>query len=390
MSGNNKGRRRRWGAVRKLPSGRYQARYPGPDGQMRSADQTFASTTDAERWLTLKEADIANNGWVDPEAGKVKFRQYAETWVSDRVIKRRTEELYRGLLKNHLMPTFGDKGLNEIKEADVRRWRKKLLDAGTGAVTVAKAYRLMRAILNTAVNEDEILRKNPCRIKGAGKEESEERPVVPLPVVFDIADRVPARYRALVLLATFANLRWGELAGLRRKDLDLDAGTVKVTASLAELDAGGLVDDTPKSAAGRRTVAFPPELVADIRDHLERFAEEGEGGFVFIGPKGGRLRRSNFRKTWNKVRTDIGMPDLHFHDLRHTGNTLAATTGATLRELMARMGHSSTRAAMIYLHATSDRDRAIAEALGKLMGEHRTSSDEGDAGDDPPAAGAAG
>ena len=380
MSGNAKGRRRRWGAVRQLPSGRYQARYPGPDGRLRNGDRTFDSVTDAERWLTLKEADIVRHGWVDPDAGKVLFQPYAETWLSDRVIKPRTEELYDGLLRNHLFPSFGAKSLNEIREADVRQWRKARLDAGTGAVTVAKAYRLLRAIFNTAVNEDEILRKNPCRIKGAGKEESAERPVVSLPTVLKIADAVPARFRALVLLATFANLRWGELAGLRRKDLDLDSATVRVTASLAELNTGGLVDDTPKSAAGRRTVAFPPELVPDVRAHLEAFAEAGDDGFVFVGPKGGRLRRGNFRKIWHRVRSEVGMPELHFHDLRHTGNTLAATTGASLRELMARMGHSSTRAALIYLHATSDRDRAIAQALGKLMGERRTSQDESNGG----------
>jgi integrase len=143
-----------------------------------------------------------------------------------------------------------------------------------------------------------------------------------------------------------------------------------------ELDAGGLRPETPKSKAGRRTVAFPAELVPELRWHLERFAEDGSRGAVFVGPKGGRLRRSNFRKIWNKARLSVGLPELHFHDLRHTGGTLSAATGASLKELMARLGHSSVRAAMIYQHATSDRDRAIAQALGGLVREVRQESPE--------------
>jgi len=122
----------------------------------------------------------------------------------------------------------------------------------------------------------------------------------------------------------------------------------------------------------RRTVAFPDELVPELRWHLERFAEPGEGGLVFVGPKGAPLRRSNFRPIWNAARIKAGAPELHFHDLRHVGGTLAAATGASLKELMARLGHSSTRAALIYQHASRDRDQAIARALGGLVQQVRT------------------
>ena len=107
-------------------------------------------------------------------------------------------------------------------------------------------------------------------------------------------------------------------------------------------------------------IVIAPELCA----HLERFAQAGDTGLVFIGPKGGRLRRSNFRKFWYRARGAVGLPELHFHDLRHTGNTMAAAQGASLRELM---GHSSTRAALIYLHATRERDEAIAAGMGQLF-----------------------
>lgn len=366
--------KRRFGRVRQLPSGRHQARYLGPDGQDHPAPFTFATKGEADRWLVLKEAEIQRGEWMSPDAGKITFAEYASQWIDDRVIKRTTEGLYRGLLKNHLAPTFGKFALSDIKDADVRRWRKERLGA-VGQSTVAKAYQLLKSILNTAA-EDELIRRNPCRIKGAGTPDTPERPLVSLAKVLELADKVPERYRALVLLGTFASLRWGELAGLRRTNLDLDARTVRVVGTLAELNGGKLVDETPKSKAGRRLVAIPAEIIPHLRVHLDNYAESGEFGHVFVGPKGGLLRRSAFRRIWNKARTVAKVPDIHFHDLRHVGNTLAAGTGASLKDLMSRMGHASTRAALIYQHATRDQDQAIAQALGQAFqaAQKKTSS----------------
>jgi integrase len=112
--------------------------------------------------------------------------------------------------------------------------------------------------------------------------------------------------------------------------------------------------------------------VPELADHLDRFVAPGPGSLVFVGPKGGRLRRQNFAKFWDRARTAVGLPELHFHDLRHTGNTLAAAQGASLRELMERMGHSSTRAALIYLHATRERDQHIAAGMGRVYAEAKS------------------
>jgi integrase len=154
----------------------------------------------------------------------------------------------------------------------------------------------------------------------------------------------------------------------RRAGAELAARAARLRAALvAELDGGKLLDDTPKSRASRRTVAIPAEIIPDLQAHLDTFAEFGPDGRVFVGPRGGPLRRSGFRRIWNQTRADVGFPDLHFHDLRHVGNTLAATTGASLKELMARMGHASPRAALIYQHASQDRDKVIAQALGEAL-----------------------
>jgi integrase len=364
--------KRRFGWVRRLPSGRYQARYHGPDGLDRPAAQTFSSKRDAELWLTHQEVEIRAGTWVDPDLGKAAFDTSARAWLRDRVLKPRTAELYDGLLRNHLVPFFGNYALAEIREADVRRWRKQWLEQGPqakpkfGDVTVAKAYRLLHAIMATAA-DDKVISRNPCRIKGAGEEHSPERPVVPLPDLIRLLDRIPARYRAMLLVATFASLRFGELAALRRSDLDLDHCVVRVIRSTAQMNDGKLIVQEPKSRAGRRTVAFPREIAGELRWHLERFAEPDGDGLVFVGPLGGRLRRSNFRDIWLAALADAGLSGLHLHDLRHTGNTMAVATGASLRELMERMGHSSSRAALIYQHASRDRDEGIAAALGDSL-----------------------
>ncbi|MFI7055089.1 N-terminal phage integrase SAM-like domain-containing protein [Streptosporangium canum] len=119
--------RRKFGNIRKLPSGRFQSRYRGPDGLIHTAPETFITKRDADRWLVLREAEIHRGDWTNPDAGKVLFGAFSTQWIDDRVLKHRTELLYRGLLKNHLAPTFGNCKLSDIKEADVRRWRKERL-----------------------------------------------------------------------------------------------------------------------------------------------------------------------------------------------------------------------------------------------------------------------
>jgi integrase len=355
-------RRRRFGRVRELPSGRFQARYPGPDGLLRAAPQVFLSRTEAEQWLSVVESDLLRGTWIDPAAGRVPLGDYGEQWINERPgLAPKTRALYGGLLRLHIQPKLGDVSLADLTPGGVRTWRKELLDGGTGAVTVAKAYRLLKAVLNTAV-DDELIRRNPCRIKGAGTERSPERPTVTIEQVYAIAGGVRPWFKALVLLAAFTGLRWGELIALRRRHLDLDGdGVVKVRGSVAEVD-GKFIEGPPKSEAGRRDVAIPAVIVPELRAHLDEHAQAGADGRVFIGPTGAIPRRTNFQATWRKAVEAAGVPGLHFHDLRHTGNMLAAES-ASLRELMARMGHSSTRAALIYQHASRDRERAIAAAV---------------------------
>jgi len=250
----------------------------------------------------------------------------------------------------HLVPVFGNRAVANIREAHVRRWRKDLLDTGASATSTAKAYRLLKAILNTAT-DDGLLRRNPCRIQGAGLDRSPERSVLTLRQVATLADAIGPRYRALILVAVFGSLRWGELAALRRCDLDLRARTIRIERSLTELSGGGYLYGPPKSEAGKRRVAFPAHIRTDLKTHPADFVTPEAHALVFTSPTGRPLRHNNFRRrVWLPALAEAGLTDLHFHDLRHTGNDLTATTGATLREMMDRMGHSSPRAALIYMH----------------------------------------
>ncbi|MEV4183027.1 tyrosine-type recombinase/integrase [Streptosporangium canum] len=130
-----------------------------------------------------------------------------------------------------------------------------------------------------------------------------------------------------------------------------------------QLTGKGRVFTEPRSAAGKRTVVVPELIIEDLRAHVKDFTQDGDKGLVFAGPDDGPLRNTNFnRRVWAQALMDAGLPKIHFHDLRHTGNTLAANAGASIRELMERMGHSSTRAAMIYQHSTDERQREVARS----------------------------
>jgi integrase len=256
--------KRRFGRVRKLPSGRFQARYPDPDGIDRPAPKTFATKTDADRWLNAVEADILSGAWRNPDAGRIALGDYLTTWIDHRAnLRPRTVQLYRWLYKRYLQQTFSGVMIADITPGAVRAWRANLVASGTTATMIAKAYRLLHAVMNTAL-DDELIRRNPCRIRGAGEAHTPERPIATVAQVLDLAGRVPARFRALILLAAFTSLRYGELVALRRTDLGIDLTTVTVRSTLSTLNNGSVVFGPPKSAAGRRTVTIPDAIRADL------------------------------------------------------------------------------------------------------------------------------
>lgn len=363
------------GTTRQLPSGRWQARHVGPDGARHTAPTTFDTKLDASAWLKRQVEDIDRGLWTPPEQRKAVARHtlatYAEEWLAARDLTPRTRHEYRRLLDALILPALGGVALDRIKPATVRNWYATL--PPSTPTRRAHAYSLLRGIYTTAVRDD-LAPANPCRIEKAGKAKKVHRTrIASLAELEVIVGAMPARYRAMVLLAAWCGLRFGELAELRRQDVDVERSVVHVDRGVTRTTGAVHVGD-PKSEAGKRPVGIPPHLTPALLEHLSHVGAEPEA-LLFPARHGGHMAPSSLYKVWYPAREAAGRPDLHFHDLRHTGATLAAATGATLAELMARLGHSTPQAAMIYQHAAADRDRAIAEALsgfatGKVVPLH--------------------
>lgn len=359
-------RRSTFGQVRKLPSGRWHARYtvPGTERDLVNAPTTFDTKGDAETWLSTVRADLARGVWQAPrpKAKPLTFAAYAERWLAERDVKPRTRDHYQTILDKFLIPAFGEQRLTDITATEVATWHAGLI---TGKVYRAHAYSLLRTITRDAVAQG-LLVASPCVIRGAGRAERtvKIRPAS-LAELEALTKAMPAQYRLLVLLAAWCAMRFGELSELRRSDIDLNDGVIRVRRGVTFVDGKALVGP-PKSAAGKRDVAIPPHLVPTIKAHLKEHAEWGKDGLVFPGPRGGHLTSATLYDHWWAARDAAGRPDLRFHDLRHTGAVLAAQTGATLAELMARLGHSTPAAAMRYQHAAQGRDAEIAAKLSEI------------------------
>src|SRR5689334_18557783 len=164
----NKPGKRKFGSVRKLKSGRFSASYLGDDGIRRFADDTFPDETSADVWLAVKRAELIRGDWLDPDLGRELFDKYATQWIREHKLGPRTREEYERIYRVYVKPGLGRREIAQIKPNVIRTWRSDLLDAGRSEDAAAKAYRLVRAIMSTAV-DDEVIRRNPCRIKGADK-----------------------------------------------------------------------------------------------------------------------------------------------------------------------------------------------------------------------------
>ncbi|MGQ4479624.1 tyrosine-type recombinase/integrase [Streptomyces sp. SAS_276] len=344
-----------------------------PQDLARQWHAPFASNVRGELGLGASEveADLTRGDWRAPDAGEVNFRVYAEKWVEERELAVRTEDLYKHLLRLYILPAFGTLDLDEITAPRVREWLAERLRTTQAKTTVAKAYRLLKGILETAVDDD-LITRNPCRIKGAGKESAAERRIATVAQVDALANAIGIRWRLMVYLGAYGPMRPEELAGLRRRDVNPDALVIRVRVAEPERTNGKRAPGETKSDAGVRAVVLPAFLHKDVKQHLAWFAEKGPDGLVFVGEKGAPFRRTSFGRKWRRARTVVGLPDgFRFYDLRHTGHTLATRSGATLKDTMVRAGQSSEKAALIYQHSDHERQRDLAAGLDDMVRAER-------------------
>lgn len=366
--------RRTFGKVSRLRSGRFQASYVA-EGVRYLAPVTFLTKGDAAAWLDMRHAELLEHRWkppAPPSPEVVTLADYSTKWVSTRrnrhgePLKPRTRALYLGLLAGHILPAFGAYALADITPEMVDDWHAELLpDSPTRR---AHAYTLLASIMKTAATQRRpLIAASPCQIAHASKVNRRFEPIPATPEeVRAIVDAMPDRLRLMVLFGAWVGLRYGELAELRRKDVDAVAMTVHVRRGVVWLK-GSTVVGPPKSGAGVRLVHVPASLKPDVVHHLAEYAQPGPDGLLFPNTEGDHLHPSTVMKPFRRAREAAGRPDLRFHDLRHTAATTAALTGATLRELMGRMGHSTTSAALVYQHVAAERDKAIAAGVDAII-----------------------
>ena len=372
--------RRGFGRIEKRDNGRYRAAYTGPDGRLYRAPVTFDAKDDAIAWLAARRAEIQLEVWAPEVASRSAARKavptlraYGDLWLETRRTRGRelrptTRQQYQMLLDTYIYPTFGDERLDRILAQDVNEWYDAL---APGRETIrAQAYSLLRTIFATAASArpKPLIPYNPAHIRGAGntKRVHKVRPAS-LQELETIVEELPDRYKLMALLAAWCAMRFGELAELRRGDIDLRTNRVSITRGVVRVD-GEFIIGPPKSDAGVRDVAIPPHLIPVVKAHLKNHTGSGRGALLFpsAADSDAHMAPSTLYKVYYPARKAAGREELRWHDLRDTGAVLAAQTGATLAELMGRLGHSTPGAAMRYQHAAQDRDAEIAKRLSQM------------------------
>jgi len=374
--------RESFGAVRKRASGRYQASYVGLDGKRYNAPQTFDTLTDARGWLSIQRAALVTGGWsatnASNAAGQTRaradtFGEYATGWLETRVnrhgenLRPRTRVEYERLISGPLSALV-DVRLAVLTPSLVRTWYSDQLATGKKTQT-SRAYGLLNSILATAV-QDGLMTVNPCMIRGGQAATSGRKVEPPTTVELQkILETIAPKYRAAVLIAAWAGCRYGELTELRRRDIRVlgpEALVVDVTRAVTHTKGVGFLVGKTKSEAGVRSIVLPPHINADILAHLSEHVAESSDALLFPNASGeGHLAQSSFAKHWYPAREAAGRTDLAFHALRHFGATKFAQTGATLKEIQSRLGHSTVAAAMKYQH-TAGRDGELAKRMSEL------------------------
>ena len=369
--------RESWGQVDPLPSGRYRARYTH-NGHRFTADRTFNTKEDARGWLAGIRTDISRGTWEDPRTEKkvALFGPYAKKWVAERLtskgapLRPKTRVEYERQIGNGLAP-FAAMTFDQITPAYVREWHAaRMMDGATQAGAEA---RLLRAILNTAI-EDELLLSNPVHSKMCRTSTGMKFRPPTLQELGVILTAIEDHLRLAILIAAYGSARISEWRALRREDVIfrhiVDGEVVKeltivqVHRQAQYVNTVGWVVGPTKSEEGEREVYLPSALTPLVKDHLARFVGKPKGALLFpSGSHQAYLPDRTFWNSWDNARAAAGIHrEVREHDLRKFAGTQHAIAGATLRETMAFLGQSTTVAAMAY-QVTTGREAELADRM---------------------------
>lgn len=371
-------------SIKKLGPGRYKVRWRTPGREERS--RTFERKIDAERFLTSVTHSMLSGAYVDPAAGRVTFREYAERWREAQHQRESTKRNLKSKLTRHVYPVIGDAPLGKITALDLRALRSGLkLSDSTAAIVIG----FVAAILRSAV-EDKLIPASPMpRGLQAG---SSSPPVVPptLEHVNAITESINRRYRALVVLGSTSGLRIGELCGLDVPHFDALRRSVRVEQQLTYQAAGdGHVISPVKTTAGRRTVPIPAWAVEEVAAHLARYGPvECDGRELIFSNEAGRpVQPTVFtRGPWGTARKRAGLPeDFDPHGLRHFYASALIAHGESVTTVQHRLGHASAAVTLrVYAHLWQDADDRTRDAIDKAFGiDHSAAGERRASGRDP-------
>jgi len=345
-------------------SGRLQASYLH-NGERHFAPKTFTDKLLAEAWLETEERLIDLGSWTPPADRRRRdittIEEYTKKYLAELPQSPAYRDLNETVARKRIYPLLGGKPVTDMTPAVVRAWWAGL-DRDEHPTACRQAYALLRSVMNTAV-ADKLLPESPCQIQMKAEPERDVEALT-LDELDTVANTVLPHYRLAVYTLAWTSLRFGELIELRRKDITDDGTTMKlhVRRGAARVGREIYVGKT-KTARSKRPVAVPPHVAAMLREHLRGMALED---LVFTTTIGDRLSKSAFTRTLKKGYQAIGRPTLRVHDLRAVGATLAAQAGATTKELMARLGHTTPGMAMRYQMASEARDEALAVAMSQM------------------------
>jgi integrase len=351
-------------------SGRYRARYRDPLGHQRS--ETFTRRADAERFLREMQVDIERGRWIDPRGAEAPLESWAAEFLSlARRLSPTTQETYRRDLERYVLPRFGSYRLGRLPADEIENWLNDEVAGGLAASSVHRHYRVLRRMLQVAVEKQRIA-SNPCDRVSPPRIPKREMVFLTWEQTVDLAEAHVERHRALIYLAVDSGMRWSELVGLRRGKLDLRLGRIRVTEQLIRLTSGEWLRKEPKTPSATRSITISPVTMEVLADHVERFSGQGPDGLVFANSAGRPLISSSF---WNNHFTPAqrraGVA-CRFHDLRHTSVALAIAEGAHPKAIQVRMGHSSINVTLDrYGHLFPELDQAIATSFGERLAAAR-------------------
>jgi integrase len=366
-------RQRGSGTIRKLKSG-WQARYVDESGRQVPAPFTFQTKADANLWLADRLTKKARGSWLDPREGEVLLRDFGGSWLTNKPYTPLSRVQAEWLWSKHVEPELGSVSLNKISPSTVRTWLADRRKVTTPAV-VRQAYNLLKAIMATAVSDD-LIAKNPCQEKRASNFNGKRRPLMTWDQAAAILEHMPPHLRVLVATTWWSSMRVGEAVAIRWEDVDLEGGQVHVHRQIVQV--GHDLIETPPKAHSDRFVALDAEAVALLGTHKAELGRVLPSARVFTNRKGLPLTAHAVGQAWRRARVKAGLPQYRFHDLRHGSATLAAQSGATLYEVMERLGHKSMNAALGYQHAAAERGSVIAASMAQ-MARTKTTAEQGTA-----------